>query len=124
MLLSIENRVPFLDHRLVEFVFSLDDDDLVHMGQTKYVLRTSLKSYLPPAIAARTTKQAFAGVNTAAWLNGPLRSLLEKPFDFDRLDMLDPRKTCALIDAFRRGDRTRTWLVWRLAVLKRWEEIQ
>lgn len=121
---SIENRVPFLDHRLVEFVYSLDDDDLIRMGQRKYIMRATLRSYLPPPIANRTSKQPFAGVNTSAWLRGPLGFLFDRPIDFDRLDMLDPSKTGALLEAFRRGDDAHAQLVWRLAVLKRWLEIQ
>lgn len=54
----------------------------------------------------------------------PLRFLLDRPIDFDRLGMLDPDKTTTLVDAFLRGDRRHAPLVWRLAVLKRWLEIQ
>jgi asparagine synthetase B (glutamine-hydrolysing) len=39
MAFSIESRVPFLDHRLIEFVHSLRDEDLLSLGQTKYILR-------------------------------------------------------------------------------------
>jgi asparagine synthase (glutamine-hydrolysing) len=121
---SIENRVPFLDHRLVEFVYSLDDQDLLHLGQTKYIMRTSLDQYLPPAIANRMDKQAFSGQGVAPWLTGSLRHMLEKPFDFDRLTILNPRKTAELIETFKNGNHARRGLVWRLAVLQRWIELQ
>ena len=120
MLFSIENRVPFLDHRLVEFVHSLDDEDLVFRGQTKHILRASLSTILPSAIARRTDKQAFAGVDTGVWLNGPLKSLLEKPLDFERLTILHPQRTSALLDRFKQGDHREVRLVWRLAALQRW----
>ncbi len=121
---SIENRVPFLDHRLVEFVYSLDDEDLVHLGQTKYILRAALEHYLPPAIAARTDKQPFSGQDVSPWLTGSLRHMLEKPFEFDQLTFLNPRQTTELVDTFRQGNHARRRLVWRLAVLKRWMELQ
>lgn len=121
---SIENRVPFLDHRLIEFVHSLDDEDLVFLGQTKYVLREALKPVLPPAITARADKIMFSLTDIGPWLNGPFRYLLEKPLDFDRLSMLNPERTGALIDRFKRGDRGSGKLVWRLAVLQRWVETQ
>jgi asparagine synthase (glutamine-hydrolysing) len=124
MLFSIENRVPFLDHRLIEFVHSLEDDDLIFLGQTKYILRTSLEHVLPPPVAARTSKQGFAGVDLPSWLNGPLQSLLQKSLDFDRLNMLNPQKTNALVDRFKQGDHTQSSLVWRLAVLHHWMETQ
>lgn len=124
MLFSIENRVPFLDHRLVEFVHSLDDQDIVFLSQTKYILRTSLSGFLPPAIAARTSKQAFAGADILSWLGGPFQSLLQKPLDYDRLSLFNPRKTNALLDRFRNGDHRQRHLVWRLAVLNHWATTQ
>lgn len=111
VLFSIENRVPFLDHRLIEFVHSLEDEDLLCLGQTKYILRESLRRFLPPAIGARSTKQGFAGVDITSWLNGPLQYLLEKPFDFDLLSMVDPRRTNTLVDRFKEGDHTQGKLV-------------
>ena len=124
MLFSIENRVPFLDHRLIEFVHSLEDEDLVFLGQTKYILRASLKPFLPAEIAARTDKQAFVGREMPVWLSGPLKYLLQKPFNFDRLSMLDPGKTNMLIERFKDGDHSQSRLVWRLAMLNHWIETQ
>jgi asparagine synthase (glutamine-hydrolysing) len=124
MRVSIENRVPFLDHRLVEFAHSLDDGDLVFMGQTKRILRASLGHLLPQAIAARVDKVKFAGQSVLPWLRGPLRFLLEQRFDFDGLTILDPQTSGNLVEGFRRGDRRDGRLVWRLAVLRRWMEIQ
>jgi asparagine synthase (glutamine-hydrolysing) len=123
MQVSIENRVPFLDHRLVEFAHSLDDDDLVFMGQTKRILRASLGHLLPQAIAARTDKVIFAAQSVLPWLRGPLRFLLDR-FDLDGLATLDPRTTASLVEGFRRGDRRDGTLVWRLAMLRRWMETQ
>ena len=51
---SIEARVPFLDHRLVEFAFRLPGDYKVHGVETKYVLREALKGVLPERIRTRT----------------------------------------------------------------------
>src|SRR3990172_2708884 len=58
---SIESRVPFLDHRLIEFVHSLQDKDIIFLGKTKYVLRSALEGFLPAAIANRMSKQPFFG---------------------------------------------------------------
>jgi asparagine synthase (glutamine-hydrolysing) len=124
MLFSIENRVPFLDHRLIEFVHSLEDEDLVCRGQTKYILRASLKHVLPSAIATRKDKVQFSGINPTSWLKGPLQYLLEKPFSFERLSILNPRKSNALLERFKNGDPTDSRSLWRLAVLHRWIETQ
>lgn len=57
---SIEARVPFLDHNLVEFVLGLPDDFKISRGITKRVLREGLREVLPDAIRNRMTKLGFA----------------------------------------------------------------
>ena len=117
---SIETRVPFLDHRLVEFAYSLPDEDLVSRGQTKYILRASLEGFLPKAIADRTDKQDLTGREIVAWLRGPLRHLIESPIDFERLRLLNRDKTEALIERFKNGSDARVELLWRLVSLNYW----
>ena len=124
MAFSIENRVPFLNHRLIEFVHSLADEDLLLFGQTKYILRASLNGLLPKPIADRVDKQGFVGREVNVLLRGPLRYLLEAPFAFDQLSMLNPDKTKELIQNFKNGNNARAALVWRLAVLNDWIQKQ
>jgi asparagine synthase (glutamine-hydrolysing) len=124
MAFSIENRVPFLNHRLIEFVHSLPDEDLLFLGQTKYILRASLNGRLPQPIADRTDKQGFVGKEIHSLLRGPLSHLLEAPFSFDRLSMLNPDKTKELMRKFKNGDNARATLVWRLVVLNDWIQKQ
>lgn len=124
MAFSIENRVPFLNHRLIEFVHSLPDEDLIFLGQTKYILRASLNGILPQPIADRVDKQGFLGREINILLRGPLRYLLEAPFSFDGLSMLNPAKTKELIRKFKNGDNAQQLMVWRLAVLNDWIQRQ
>ncbi len=125
MAFSIENRVPFLNHRLIEFVHSLADEDLLSLGgQTKYILRASLNGRLPQPIAERTDKQGFVGKEIHSLLRGPLRHLLEASFSFDRLSMLNPDKTKEVIRKFKNGDNSHAPLVWRLTVLNDWLQKQ
>ena len=56
---SIETRTPFLDYRLVEFVFNLSAEHKISDGQTKKILRHGLKELLPEKIHARTDKLGF-----------------------------------------------------------------
>jgi len=56
---SIEARVPFLDHRLVEFLFSLPSDYKIKNGFTKAILRGSLKGIMPDEILMRKDKIGF-----------------------------------------------------------------
>lgn len=56
---SVEVRLPFLDHRLVEFVFSLPDSYKLSGGWTKLVLRKGMEDLLPPEITWRIDKVAY-----------------------------------------------------------------
>jgi asparagine synthase (glutamine-hydrolysing) len=60
MAFSVEVRVPFLDHRLVEFVFSLPSNQKIRNGWTKYILRNATKDILPEKIRLRRSKIGFA----------------------------------------------------------------
>jgi len=71
MAVSLEVRVPLLDHRLLAFMWSLPDDMRVRNGKTKWLLRQVLKRYVPAHLTERP-KMGFA-VPLAKWLAGPLR---------------------------------------------------
>lgn len=73
MAFSIESRVPFLDHRLVEYGFSLPVDFRIRPGKTKYILREALKEYLPHSIYDRRDKKGFVTPGEISWVNGPLK---------------------------------------------------
>lgn len=57
---SIEVRLPFLDHHLVEFVFTLPIHHIYSKGKTKYILRESMADLLPDSVYNRTDKIGFA----------------------------------------------------------------
>lgn len=67
---SVESRVPYLDHRLVEFALGLPDDYKLADGVTKRVLRAAMTGILPERIRTRVDKIAFA-TSEARWLLGP-----------------------------------------------------
>jgi asparagine synthase (glutamine-hydrolysing) len=56
---SREVRLPFLSHKLVEFVFSLPDNFKLNFGWTKYILRLAMKNTLPDSICWRVDKIGF-----------------------------------------------------------------
>ena len=59
MWFSIEARVPFLDHRLVEKVLADSNDMVIYKGMTKYLLRESMKGIIPEKIRLRRDKIGF-----------------------------------------------------------------
>ena len=60
MAMSVEGRVPFLDHRVVEFALGISSDLKVSGGVTKRVLREAMSGIIPEKIANRTDKIGFA----------------------------------------------------------------
>jgi asparagine synthase (glutamine-hydrolysing) len=118
MAFSIESRVPFLDHRIVEFAFTLPDDAKIHEGRTKRILRDSMNGILPDAITNRTDKKGFVTPGEIKWLRGPLKFLLDQKFD--DIPFLSAEKSKLLIDEFKAGNNQNANLVWRLATLKYW----
>lgn len=56
---SIEGRMPFLDHRIAEYVATIRPEDFLVNGQRKYILREACRQYLPDVIYNRTDKIGF-----------------------------------------------------------------
>ena len=71
---GIEARVPFLDHRLVEFSIGLGDRHKIVGGDTKRVLRAAMRGILPEPVRRRRDKLGFA-TPEEGWFRGPLREL-------------------------------------------------
>jgi asparagine synthase (glutamine-hydrolysing) len=71
MLTSLENRVPLLDHALIEFAATMPESLKFRAGVGKYILKQAMKDHLPEAILTRR-KMGFA-VPLAAWLRRELK---------------------------------------------------
>ncbi len=117
MAFSIESRVPFLDHRLVEYSFLLGQEDKIHRIETKHILRHSLQGILPDAIVRRQDKKGFVTPGEDKWLSGPLKHLLD--MDFTDYEFIDNNKVKKIVAAYRER-RANPVLVWRLAALHHW----
>jgi asparagine synthase (glutamine-hydrolysing) len=116
---SIETRVPFLDHRLVEFAFSTPDSDKINAkAETKHLLREAMRTVLPASIVERKDKKGFVTPGESDWLRGPLRHYLD--FDAGDLHWLEAGKVKAIMEEYKAGSNRQAKLVWRLASLRHW----
>jgi asparagine synthase (glutamine-hydrolysing) len=118
MAFSIESRVPFLDHRLLEFAFNIPTEYKIHEGWTKWILRESMKNRLPEKIRYRTDKKGFVTPGEVIWLRGKLKFLLE--IDYQRLDFLNKSIIDKEILAFQNGNDKNANFIWRIASLNYW----
>jgi len=122
MAVSLEARVPLLDHRVVELLIGLPDEMKVHDGTQKVLLRHVLARYVPSHLTDRP-KKGF-GVPLDEWLRGPLKWMLDEYLAPSRLrngGLFDPAAVQSVIARFLRGEigHTRPWV---LLVYQMWAQ--
>jgi len=122
MAASVESRVPFLDHKLVEFSTALPDRLKLRGWTTKYVLREAMKGLLPESILRRG-KRGFPAP-LGRWFRGEFRPLLDEfvvgeraiargHFEYDFLQRLVEEH------AAERADHTER--LWALVNFEMWQ---
>jgi asparagine synthase (glutamine-hydrolysing) len=124
MAASIESRVPFLDHPLVEFAARLPDDMKLRGVTTKYVLRQAMRDHLPPEILSRK-KMGFP-VPVGAWLRGAHRPLLDEYVLGERAlarGLFDPAALRSVVDRHVVAGENHSERLWALVTLELWHRI-
>jgi asparagine synthase (glutamine-hydrolysing) len=121
MAASIESRVPFLDHKLVEFTSSLPERLKLRGWTTKFVLRKAMKGVLPQAILSRP-KMGFP-VPIGKWFRGQYRSLIDEHVLSDRAlsrGIFQPEFVRALVNRHDAGE-DHSERLWALMNFEMWQ---
>ena len=122
MAASVESRVPFLDHKLVEFTARLPERMKLRGWTTKYVLRRSMKDVLPEKILRRR-KMGFP-VPVGAWFRGQYRSVIDEYVLGERArarGIFDAGFVRTLVGRHQSGGENHSERLWSLVNFEIWQ---
>ena len=122
---SLESRVPFVDHRVVEFIWGVPLSMKVRSGQSKWLLRQILNRYVPKELTDRP--KAGFGVPIGSWIRGPLRDWAEALLDKQRLQKESFFNPGPIRDMWRdhlTGNHNWQYHLWDVLMFQAWLEAQ
>jgi len=122
MAFSREVRLPFLDHRVVEFVDALPDGMKLRGPVTKWVLRETIRGLVPEEVRARRDKIAFA-VPFRSWMRGTLLPAVRETLgsrSFRERGVFDAAGVAGLLRRFEEGDEATADTLWHLFAAEHW----
>ena len=121
MAVSLETRVPFLDHRVAELAARIPLSLKIGRGEGKLILKSLLRQYVPPQLVQRP-KAGFQ-VPIGEWIKGPLRDWAENLLDERRLGsegFLDATLVRDRWHAHLAGKRDSTAALWAILMFQAW----
>lgn len=124
MAFSIESRVPYLDHRIVEYIINLPDNYKIKNAVTKYVMRHSLKGYLPEKVRCRMDKMGFV-TPEEHWMKceeqDTFRTYLE--YAIKKSDGIIKPEAIEYFDEMVTGKKPFSNTIWRIIIFGMWMEL-
>ena len=124
MAASIESRVPFLDHPLVEFTATLPEKLKLRGGTTKYILREAMRDFLPPEILSRS-KMGFP-VPVGRWFREGYSGVVKEFVLGERAaarGLFDTSYVHSLVNEHASRERDHTERLWALVNVEIWHRI-
>jgi asparagine synthase (glutamine-hydrolysing) len=121
MAVSLESRIPMLDHRIVEFAWRLPPDMKMRQGEGKWLLKKVLRRHVPARLIDRP-KMGF-GVPVGDWMRGPLRDWAEDLVSKPRLGqqgIFDESIIRARWTRFLKDPRISSDGIWPLLMFQSW----
>ena len=118
---SLESRVPFLDHRLVEFAWRVPLELKIRSGTGKWILRQVLARHVPEALFDRP--KAGFGLPLGSWLRGPLRDWADDMLSagsIRRAGYLDAPTVSRAWQEHRSGRRDLEAQLWPILMFQAW----
>jgi asparagine synthase (glutamine-hydrolysing) len=121
MATSVEARVPYLDHKLVEFAMSIPSSLKYHNGETKYILKRALQGVISNRVLHRE-KKGF-GVPLEEWMRGPFGSFVEETIlnsSLRQRELFDYEFVNHLISEHQARRQNYSFFLWTLLNLSLW----
>ncbi len=125
MVVSLESRMPFLDHLVVEFAWRIPMSMKIRNGQGKWLLRQILYKYVPKELIERP-KTGF-GIPLDVWLREPLKEWAESLLDEKRLiaeGFFNPAPIREKWEEHLSGRRNWQYHLWDVLIFQAWLEAQ
>jgi asparagine synthase (glutamine-hydrolysing) len=121
MAFSVESRVPFLDHELVEFIFSLPIDQKIKGGWNRAVYRNAMKGRMPEKNRLRRSKIGFTNPDIT-WMKEKareIRAIFSSP-ELASRDLYNPAQLITAWDEYLAGRPGDGLIFWRVLVTELW----
>jgi asparagine synthase (glutamine-hydrolysing) len=123
MSVSLESRIPFLDHRVFEFAWKLPIEMKIYKNEQKFILKEILNKYVPKKLYERP-KMGF-GIPLENWLKGPLRDWCEDLLTESKIEQdgfLNSKLIKKTWNEFTQSKNNHQYRIWNVLMFQSWLE--